>query len=83
MELCYEYLGCTKNDCVMFKIKDQAPCWKVKGTLCNHLGIETVRDEVPGAKETVCEVSGCIYFQNAKARGLVRKWADFEMATSD
>ena len=71
METCYEYLGCQKHDCVMFQMKDKTPCWKVDGTLCNHLGIEAVKDEIEGDKEKVCEISGCIYYQNAKLRGLV------------
>ena len=73
MEKCHEYLGCTKLDCVMFEIKDKTPCWKVDGTLCNHLGIQDLRDEVEGAKEKICEISGCIYYQTAKARGLTSR----------
>ncbi len=72
METCYDYLGCTKSDCIMFKTKD-TPCWKVDGTLCNHFGIQAVRDEVEGEKEKVCQLSGCIYYQTAKARGLTTR----------
>ncbi len=71
MEPCYEYLGCKKHDCVMFQIKNNTPCWQVEGTLCNHIGIETVREEIEGNKEKVCEISGCIYYQLARTKGMV------------
>ena len=69
MEACYDYLGCGKEGCIMYGRKDKEHCWKVERTLCNHHGIQLVREHPDGTKEAVCVRSGCIYFKYAK--GLV------------
>jgi hypothetical protein len=61
MEICYEYLGCTKKRCVMFKIKDRIPCWEVEGTLCSHEGIEVLLKKID-KKIDACVY--CIYYQS-------------------
>ena len=65
MEACYEYLGCGKKDCVLFGRKDKL-CWEVEGTLCNHRGIQIMREKLAGKKEDACARSGCIYYKAAK-----------------
>jgi hypothetical protein len=67
MEACFEYLGCKKQDCPMFKQKNNKKCWEVEETLCNHHGIELVRKESVGNKENACLKSGCIYYKAASA----------------
>ena len=72
MEACYEYLGCDKKECIMYGRKDTKRCWEIEGTLCNHPGIQIVRDRLAGKKkEEACIRSGCIYYKAAKARGIV------------
>ena len=71
MEPCYEYLGCDKKDCIMYGRKDTNRCWEIEGTLCNHLGIQIMRDIHKGKKEDVCDHSGCIYYKFAKDRNIV------------
>ena len=70
MEACYEYLGCDADDCPMHGRKDNKHCWEVEGTLCNHHGIQLVREELAGRKEDACAGSGCIYYKAAKNRGI-------------
>ena len=70
MEICYEYLGCDKQDCVMRKIDDKH-CWEVDGTLCNHLGIElTIGKFANRPKEEACAHSYSIYYKAAKELGI-------------
>ena len=72
MEKCYEYLGCSKKDCIMFKKQDNKYCWDVGGTLSNYDGIEIMRKRMGNKKKVeACASSGCIYFQTAKNRDLV------------
>ncbi len=71
MESCYEYLGCDMKDCIMHGRKDTKRCWEVEGTLCNHPGIQIVRDNLAGKKEDACNHSVCIYYKAAKNRGIV------------
>jgi len=71
MESCYEYLGCDMKDCIMHERKDTKRCWEVEGTLCNHHGIQIVRDNLAGKKEDACNHSVCIYYKAAKDRGIV------------
>jgi len=71
MEPCYEYLGCDKRDCIMHGRKDTNRCWEVEGTLCNHPGIQIMRDKLAGKKENACNGSGCIYYKAAKDRNIV------------
>jgi hypothetical protein len=71
MEPCYVYLGCGEKDCPMHGRKDTKRCWEVEGTLCNHHGIQIIRDKLAGKKENACNRSGCIYFKTAKDRGIV------------
>ncbi len=68
MEVCYEYLGCSKTDCIMHGRKDGVPCWEVENTLCNHHGIELVRRKTEGRKEDACRRAGCIYYKVARRR---------------
>ena len=71
MEACYEYLGCGKQDCIMFGRKDNKRCWEVEGTLCNYEGIQIVREKLVGkTKEEACALSNCIYYEAAKKRRL-------------
>ncbi len=72
MEACYEYLGCDKTDCIMHGRKDTNRCWETEETLCNHPGIQIVREKLVGkTKEYACARSGCIYYKAAKDRGIV------------
>lgn len=71
MEPCYEYLACDEKDCIMHGRKDTKRCWEVEGTLCNHSGIQIMRDKLAGKKEYVCSRSGCIYYKAAKERNIV------------
>ncbi len=73
MEACYEYLGCNKEECIMHRRKDNKPCWEVEGTLCNHQGIQLMRDKLDGKKEDACIRSGCIYYKAAKDRGIGKR----------
>ena len=66
MEACYEYLGCGIEDCIMHGRKDKEHCWKVEGILCNHHGIQLVREQLAGMKEDACGRSGWIYYKYAK-----------------
>ncbi len=68
MEKCYEYLGCSKVDCIMHRRKDNKYCWEVEETLCNSHSIEIARKKVRGKKADACFRSGCIYFNAAKKR---------------
>ena len=71
MEACFEYLGCDERECIMHARKDGPRCWEVEGTLCNHVGIQLVRDFLTAKKkEDACAFS-CIYYQAAKSRSLV------------
>ena len=54
MEKCYEYFGCNKKDCVMYKNKDKTKCWDVQGTLCNHPGMKIM-------DKNKCKC--CIYYE--------------------
>ncbi len=72
MEACYEYLGCDKQDCIMHGRKDNENCWEVEGTLCNHPGIQAVREKLAGKKkEDACARSACIYYQAKKYGGII------------
>jgi hypothetical protein len=55
----------------MYGRKDKKCCWEVENTLCNHVGIEVMR-EACGNKKEVCARSGCIYFKEAEKLGLVK-----------
>ena len=70
MESCYEYLGCAKKECIMYRQKDTTHCWEVEGTLCNHRGIQIMREKLAGTKEDACDRSGCIYYKAAKEHGI-------------
>lgn len=63
MEACYEYLGCDQKDCIMYGRKNGNHCWEVDGTLCNHLGIQLLRDKLDGDKINACARIGCIYYK--------------------
>jgi hypothetical protein len=63
MVSCYEYLGCGSKDCIMYGQKDKKHCWEVEGTLCNHYGIQLVRNNNVGMKKDACYRSGCIYYK--------------------
>jgi hypothetical protein len=69
MEKCYEYLGCNQKDCIMYKRPGNERCWEIEGTLCNHPGMELIRKVRCGKKIDACVY--CIYYQEAKNRGLV------------
>ena len=72
MEACYEYLGCDMQDCIMHGRKDNKRCWEVEGTLCNHPGIQIIREKLAGKnKEDACARSACIYYKAAKDSGIV------------
>jgi len=71
MEKCYEYLGCTMHDCVMYGREDDTRCWEVEETLCSHPAIQRIRDKLGGKKENACARGGCIYYRAAKDGGLV------------
>jgi len=71
MEKCYEYLCCPEKDCIMYNRQDDIACWEVEGTLCNHSGIEYIREISVGKKKLACEHSACIYFLEARKRHLV------------
>ena len=71
MESCYEYLGCDKKDCIMYKEKSDQRCWEVEGTLCNHPGIQFMREELEGKKkEHSCINSACIYYKAAHGQSV-------------
>jgi len=70
-EKCYGFLGCDKHDCIMYGRKDKKHCWEVEGTLACHKGIQVAREKFPGEKEKACDYSGCIYYKEAKERGIV------------
>jgi len=70
METCHEYLRCDKQDCIMYGREDNKRCWETEGTLCNHKGIQIMRNKLEGTKETACAGSGCIYYKAAKERGI-------------
>jgi len=59
MEKCYEYLGCTKVDCIMRKLPEDKHCWEVEGTLCSSHGIEFIR-KMTDKKIEICK--DCIYY---------------------
>lgn len=61
MEKCYEYLGCTNEDCIMFSRKGTTPCWEVEGTLCSHNGIEIVLKKMKSKLDACIH---CIYYQS-------------------
>ena len=56
MEKCYEFLGWSKTDCVMYGNKDEIACWDVEGTLCNHEGLEMM------VKKGKDKCKYCIYY---------------------
>ena len=62
MEKCYEYLGCDKYDCVMHGSSDDIECWEVEGTLCNHQGLELIKN----IDKEKCAY--CIYYEASKGR---------------
>jgi len=68
---CFEYLGCPKMDCAMYKNDDDKYCWDVEETLCNHQGIELVRKRTDGNKAEACARSNCLYYRYAKKGHLV------------
>jgi len=70
METCYEYLGCGNKDCIMFQRKDNRPCWEIEDTLCNHKGIQIMREKLAGIKEVACARSCCVYYKAAKCQGI-------------
>lgn len=72
MEPCYEYLGCPNRDCVMNRVGKTERCWLVEGTMCNHHGIELVRQMTDNNKEAACARSSCIYYKYAKGIGALR-----------
>jgi hypothetical protein len=55
----------------MYNRQDDIACWEVEGTLCNHSGIEYIREISVGKKKLACEHSACIYFLEARKRHLV------------
>ncbi len=57
MEKCYKYLACMQKNCVMYGREDSINCWEVKETLCNHPGVELIKN----VKKNKCEF--CIYFK--------------------
>jgi len=71
MEKCYEHLGCSEKACIMYGRNDNKHCWDVDGTLCNHDGIQLIREKFAGNKEDVCAKSQCIYYKANKYRGIV------------
>jgi hypothetical protein len=63
MEKCYEYLGCSKTNCVMYGCKDNVACWDVEGTLCNNPGMEVLAT----SNKDKCRY--CIYYEAMKDSG--------------
>jgi len=62
MERCYEYLGCTKKDCVMYGREDNSKCWEVEETQCCNPGLENMKEH----GKYKCKY--CIYYK-AVAKG--------------
>ena len=67
MEKCYEYLGCDKKDCIMYKRSDNKPCWEVEETLCCSPGVENMKKELGGKKINACVK--CIYYKAVNELG--------------
>ena len=63
MKKCYEYLECTKDDCIMHKISGDKHCWEVEGTLCISGCVEYLSKKT-GKKINICK--HCIYYKEMK-----------------
>jgi len=61
MEACYEYLGCKKTECVMFKMPPGTKCWEVEGTLCSNDCLEAVERGAFATDKRKCKY--CIYYK--------------------
>jgi len=59
MEKCFEYLKCSRTDCIMYGKTDDTKCWGVDGTLCNHPGMELMK------KMDEYKCAYCIYYKAA------------------
>ncbi len=44
--------------------QSEKQCWEVEGTLCNHHGIQLLRDRMKDmTKEEICIRASCIYYR--------------------
>ena len=54
MEKCYEYFGCKKTECIVYKNLSDKPCWETEGTLCFFEPIQVIDDTNEKAKCDFC-----------------------------
>ena len=59
MEKCYEYFGCRKTECPMYRRKD-VNCWELEETLCFGDNNEFIKSKLFGTGKKKCDI--CIYY---------------------